>query len=273
VKDWPALDLSGADDLVLAALDDFQPTAVEEGAPGLRVFFASAAQRDAALATLSARDTAATAVDVSDEDWAARSQQSLQPITVGQITIDPKPFVPGETNPQSLTASPFRIVINPSMGFGTGHHATTRMCLAALQLLDLRGGTVLDAGTGSGVLALAAVRLGAARADGIDNDADAIQSAQENLHLNQNPAGVRFAVLDLTTRDLAPADVVVANLTGSMLVKVAGRLLEATRSGGHLILSGILSVEEEDVRQAFAAASFLQRSQEDEWVCLMLKKP
>jgi len=139
-KTWPALDAScDQPDLLLAAVDDFSPTAVEERDDTMRVFFASPAARDAAVAALSKRFRV-SAIDVDDEDWARRSQENLSPITVGRITIVPSTqyLVPG-------TGSV--IVLPPSMGFGTGHHATTRLCLAALQSIDLREKLVLDGGT------------------------------------------------------------------------------------------------------------------------------
>ena len=159
------------------------------------------------------------------------------------------------------------------MGFGTGHHATTRLCLAALQEFSLAGAAVLDVGTGSGILAIAAASLGAARVQAIDHDADAVQSADESLALNPGVDGVTFTVADLAEAALPESDVVTANLTGAMLIRSAALLLAGVRSGGTLIVSGILAPEEDRVRRAFSAASLVDRRQEDEWVCLILKKP
>ena len=268
-KLWPALDAScDQPDLLLAAVDDFSPTAVEERDDTWRVFFGSPVARDAAIAALSNRFRV-SAIDVDDEDWARRSQGNLAPITVGRITI-----VPAVSARPAHPASPAQpgivIAIPPSMGFGTGHHATTRLCLAALQTIDLRGAFVLDAGTGSGVLAIAAVALGATRALGIDDDPDAIAAATENLAVN-GVTNVEFAVRDLMNDDLPTADVVLANLTGALVVRGAGRLLRAVRPGGVLIISGVLASEGAEVRQAFANQSLVADVQEDEWLALTIR--
>jgi ribosomal protein L11 methyltransferase len=262
-KNWPALDASSdQSDLLLAAVDDFAPTAVEERDSGLRVFFATPAARDAAVATLR-RQFSIRAVDVNDEDWARRSQESLASVTVGRITIEPRVASPD-------SPAPLTIVIPPSMGFGTGHHATTRLCLAALQSIDLHGKLVLDVGTGSGVLAIAAAVLGAASALGIDDDPDAIAAARENLEFN-HVGHVEFVVRDLMQDTLPAADVVLANLTGAMLIRAAARLTQAVRSGGILILSGIMASEGDDVRRAFANQTFVADVQEDEWLAFTLE--
>jgi ribosomal protein L11 methyltransferase len=159
------------------------------------------------------------------------------------------------------------------MGFGTGHHVTTRLCLAALQTIDLTDRVVLDVGTGSGVLAIAADCLGAGRVLGIDDDPDAIQSAHENLLLNPDVRRVTFETIDLAARTLPDADVVTANLTGALLVRSAGALLAAVRPGGTLILSGIQSHERDEVRHAFADAEVCWERDEDGWVGLAVKKP
>jgi ribosomal protein L11 methyltransferase len=265
-KSWPAIDVqTGSSDLLLALIDDFGPTAVEERDASVRIFFPTTTARDGALRAVAAT-APATAIDVPDEDWARRSQEGLQPVTVGRLTIFP--------NPESRIPNPswLSIVIRPSMGFGTGHHVTTRLCLEALQTLDLTGAVVVDAGTGSGVLAIAADRLGAARAVGIDNDADAIQAAQENLPLNPDARHVEFEIGDLNSARLPAAGVVTANLTGALLVRSAATLLSAARTAGTLILSGLLAHERAEVVRAFAPATVVWEREEEGWVGLIMKK-
>ena len=266
MKAYPAIDVqTDSPDLALAFVDDFGPTAVDvQHTRSARIFFPSSDARDAALRALASRFDV-TAVDVPDEDWARRSQENLTPISVGRITISPRPdSLPAD-------ADSIAIVVVPSMGFGTGHHATTRLCLAALQDVALAGRVVLDVGTGSGVLAMAARRLGAARAVGIDSDPDAIESARDNLALNPAVDEVEFVLADLSASPLPSADVVTANLTGALLIRSAPLLLEAVRDGGVLILSGILAPERDAVREAFADATVIDESHEDEWVAVVFR--
>jgi ribosomal protein L11 methyltransferase len=281
VKAYPAIEVrTDAPDLLLAIVDDFGPTAVEDlERESVRIFFPSPTDRDAALRALTPRFDV-TAVDVPDEDWARRSQANLKPVTVGRITIfpDPEPR-PSRTSGRREPVEPrvpnpdqIAIVIIPSMGFGTGHHATTRLCLAALQTIPLRDQVVLDVGTGSGVLAIAANLLGAARAVGIDHDPDAIQSARENLTLNPAATNVRFEIVDLSAMPLPVVDVVTANLTGALLIRSAPALVAAVGTGGTLMLSGLLAHERDEVCAAFAEATVVWEQEEDGWVGLAMKK-
>jgi ribosomal protein L11 methyltransferase len=243
-----------------AALTDYDVTAINESEEAWRIFFHTTQERDRAAAGLRAEFTnlSVEPVDVPDEDWAARSQASLRAIQIGHVIVAP----PWD--------APVTIVVQPSMGFGTGHHATTRLCLAALQQLDVHGKTVIDVGTGSGVLAMAASLLGAANVIGIDDDEDAIGAARENLGLNPR-ARVTLQVGDLRQAEAANADLVLANLTGALLVAAADRLKHLTDSGGRLILSGFLAREERDVLHAFAPLAVEHRGQEEEWVCVTLR--
>jgi ribosomal protein L11 methyltransferase len=152
------------------------------------------------------------------------------------------------------------------MGFGTGHHATTRLMLAALQKLDLHNRTVLDVGCGSGVLAIAAVLLGARGAVGVDSDPDALTSAAENVALNGVGDRVQLRTDDLA--DLtAPADIVLANLTGGVLERYAGTLSALVAPSGRLIVSGIMATES-TVLPALAQFLTLETvDSEDEWIC------
>lgn len=278
---YPALDVANVDgELVLAAADDYSPTAVEERDGRLTLFFADRARRDQAHAAIAGRwpQAVTTPREVDDEGWARRPQQNLEPVTVGRITLFP--------NPQSLIRGPSRIaiVIEPSTGFGTGHHATTRLCLEALQAIDLAGTFVLDIGTGSGVLAIAARHLGARGALGIDNDPDAVQAARANLQANPGVDEVAFVEADLASWLGAPTpgprpfqphpDIVTANLTGDALVRAVEWLAASMVSGGSLIVSGLLAAERDEVVAAFASTGRLRvarEREEDGWVGLTFR--
>ena len=273
MRTYPALELSWPirpDDThierLIAEVDPDGPTAVEERGDAVRIFFASAETRRRAAIRLIAVDPAATCtpIDVPDENWAERSQADLAPVTIGRLTIDPR-------DPAGAVPAPDVIFIKASMGFGTGHHASTRLCLTLLQRLTLSGRRVLDVGTGSGILAIAAARLGATSALGIDHDEDALSAARESVAANAAAPAVTLAVVDLTRTqaiDGAPFDVVLANLTDALLIREAEALAGALALGGHLIASGFMAADADDVTAAFERAGLTATARADElgWV-------
>ena len=292
MRTWAALEIPLGDDLVHAFLIDFNLIAIHDS----RFFFHGTDDRDRAAAALRAHFPGIDArpIDVPDEDWAARSQAALRAITVGALTIAPPWDVPGRTSaydptdptstyvpgrlkpaPTEPTAmyvgagfsQPEIIIIEPSMGFGTGHHATTRLCLAAMQQIDVRGRSVIDVGTGSGVLAIAARRLGAGGVLAIDDDPDAIAAASANVKLNQE-SRIALEIADFRSAKIGQFDLVTANLTGGLLTASADRLQSLAIPGGRLILSGFMDHEERHVLQAFERCRVEWRAQEDEWVCV-----
>ena len=275
---WPVAPVPHAVDLLLAAIDDTAPLGVEDVARGVRVFFRDARARDRAAAIVAAAvpDATCSPVEVPDEDWAARSQAALPAVEVGTVRISPPWAALGAD--AARAAGVTEVVINPAMGFGTGHHASTRLCLRLLQRVDLAGRRVLDAGTGSGVLALAAWRMGAADVTGIDRDPDALDSARENAGLNAAGEAVRLELGDLAGLERRAADepgydVVLANLTGAVLVRRAATLARLAAPDGVLILGGVLDDEETDVRRAYETAGWHvgDRLTEDEWVGLLVR--
>lgn len=277
-RTFPALQVSwrsppedGAVDLLLAEIDAETPTAVDEVTNGIRVFFPSAALRDRALARVRefSPTSVCTPVDIPDDNWAARSQASLGHVTVGRIIVAP-PWCKEPDRPDRI-----RVVIQPSMGFGTGHHASTRLCLRLLQELDVHGKRVIDVGTGSGVLAIAAATLGANRVLAVDADPDALAAAADNLRLNGTPESVELRQADLETSENRihnRFDIVLANLTGFLLIRHARTLSRLAADRGALIVSGFEKDEADGVSEAVEALGWTQDSRLDEegWAGLML---
>lgn len=269
---WPHPPQSIDLDLAYAALDGLSATAIEETDTGLRVFFTASADRDDAADRLRGLpDVHCEISEVSDGDWAARSQASLEPVTVGGLIVAP----PWTVTPE-LRQRPERvIVVLPSMGFGTGHHASTRLCLRALQQIDLQGRSMLDVGTGSGVLAIAAAAMGAKRAVGIDLDPDALANARENVALNDAAGTVELheLALDSAANRLGGGfDVIAANLTGGLLCRDAGVFRGLAAPEARLIISGIQSHERAQVIGSFGDAGWrvAADAEEQDWVAVVL---
>jgi len=304
VRSWPALILKAnalddSEERVSGVLADFSPLAIHDLAerplpPGglwdpayppvpdppptplhWNVCFNDPIERDTAAGSL--RDAlphlAIEIVELPDEDWAARSQRGLTAVTAGRFIVAPPWDVPADPGERTV------IVIEPSMGFGTGHHATTRMCLRLLSDLDVSDLTVLDLGTGSGVLAMAAALGGARRVLGVDVDQDAIHSAEASAALNTLPDTLTFVVGDFRAGGSgpgvpgpdAPADLVLANLTGGMLIASAADITALVRPGGQVILSGFDHTEADRVIAAFPTFAERARLAEDTWVAVLLE--
>ena len=274
MAEYPALDLTFRQDegtselvqLLYACLDDFEPYAIHEheSGDGLRVFFRGRSVRGAAADALGirfgSRLVSVSIVDVADDGWARRSQAQLTAVRVGRIVVAP-PWAPEAAARNAPVPEPgpavpsgpgdLVVMIEPSMGFGTGHHATTRLCLHLLQRETLRERHVIDVGTGSGVLAIAAWALGAAAVAAVDCDPDALQNARENVRRNGAERSIRVVESDLSGLDHPAAHVVLANLTSSALQRHAAELLRLVLPDGRLVVSGFPPDDLRDIEGAF----------------------
>ncbi|GIW05334.1 MAG: ribosomal protein L11 methyltransferase [Dehalococcoidia bacterium] len=200
--------------------------------------------------------------EVDEHEWAEAWKQHFVAHRVGQrIVIRP--------SWREYTPAPDDVVIDldPGMAFGTGLHPTTRLCLAALERVVRPGDEVLDLGTGSGILAIAAAKLGAERVLAIDTDPVAVDAATSNVAANG--LADRVTVIEGTVEAAAPAafDVVAANISAKVLIAIAPELARVTRPGGRLLASGLLDDREIEVALALAAAGFhlAGSSGENDW--------
>lgn len=198
-------------------------------------------------------------IEEPDLDWQAEWKKDLRPVTVGRVTVVPS-WLADQAAPGQL-----RLVIDPGMAFGTGHHATTRLAMGALQALDLAGRRVLDVGAGTGLLALVAAALGA-QATGVDLDPVTVPIARQNALDNGLPAEFLEGTLS-ELLDRAPWDVLVCNLYAELHDALAGEYAQALVPGGPLILTGILEARLPLVLAALEREGFtdVQVSLDGEW--------
>jgi len=200
--------------------------------------------------------------EVEDEDWLEAWKSTVTPIRVGRFLV--RPTWSDVTAPDAIT-----IALDPGMAFGTGLHPTTQQCLEAVSYLDLEGLRVLDVGTGSGILAIAAAKRGAREVVGVDTDPLAVRAANENAVANGVSVEGRLgSAADVDGK----FDVVLANLVGSVLVQIAPNLRARLRTSGSLVAAGITTQAERDVLSAFVAEGLgvVDRDERADWVRLVL---
>ncbi|MBW8781358.1 MAG: 50S ribosomal protein L11 methyltransferase [Verrucomicrobia bacterium] len=216
---------------------------------------------------------------LADQDWRDSYKAHFKASRFGRLHWVPV----WEREKFQLGTGEVVIWLDPGLAFGTGNHETTRLCCERLVTLAEQAGDrvaglrVIDAGCGSGILALSAAKLGFQRVEGFDNDPEAVRVSEENAALNDLTGSVRFFTGDLVS-GLAgqQANVLLANIQADVLMRFVRELTTAVAPGGALVLSGILAIELERVREVFTAAVpawTVQSRVMGEWSDLALTKP
>jgi len=253
-------------DLLIALLDDAGYEGYEEGPGFLSAFIPQEKFDEATLGAIEAQhQVIATKELVKEKNWNEEWEKNFQPVVIGRFCAVRASFhepVPGVEH---------EIIITPKMSFGTGHHATTYIMIQFLQQLDIKGKRVLDFGTGTGILAILAERLGANGITAIDNDDWSIENAAENIAVNKC-TGIKLSKAgDL--KELGHFDVILANINRHVLLANMLDLKQHLTQGGVLILSGLLP-DDAPVIEAKAAENDLrifEQKNYNNWIGLLLQ--
>lgn len=210
---------------------------------------------------------------VAEEDWANAWKAHFHPMRVGRRLVVAPTWEPFDPRQGEVV-----LRLDPGMAFGTGTHPSTVLCLRALEDLPVSGARILDVGTGSGILAVAAALLGAAEVTAVDIDPLAVRIARQNAAANDVAprVHVRYAELgDVLAEGHAPVEVVLANLTADILCGLAADLGRALAPGGTLVASGVVGAGQREVEIALAGAGLrpLRAVRLEDWVAVWARRP
>lgn len=210
-------------------------------------------------------------VEVNEEDWATAWKQYYHPVKISErFTI-----VPTWEDYTPVSTDELIIELDPGMAFGTGTHPTTVMCLQALEKVVQQGDTVVDIGTGSGVLSIGAALLGAKSVHALDLDEVAVRAAKENVELNKVSDTVSVFHGNLLDTVKEPADVVVANILAEIIVSFTDDAFTIVKPGGLYVTSGIIGAKRDDVKAALEASGFVIEEvlMMEDWVAIIARRP
>lgn len=217
-----------------------------------------------------------TVQPVENQDWQTSWREFFHPFTVGdRLLVSPGWETPVE-EPGRKT-----LWIDPSVSFGTGTHASSRMCLTAVEAMDIEGMNVLDFGCGSGILACGALMCGAGKVVCCDVEEDALRTTEENMKRNNLESYTLICGDALTQEEVlrqlldnGPYDVILANIVADVHIEMAGQYKKLMKRGGRIILSGIIESRTKEVEKAFLSKGYDvdKRCQEGEWIMLELTR-
>lgn len=202
---------------------------------------------------------------IDSEDWENEWRKYYAPIEIGKVVIVPA----WQSAPDN---GEIPVFIEPGMAFGTGNHETTSACVELMQRLDFSGKTVLDMGCGSGILGITAAKLGAKSVILSDIDRQAIEATETNVRLNKVEELCKTVCGDLDTGEIK-ADIVIANITADVLIRLKGLLGDALKLGGDMVISGIINARADEVKAAYEDGFTLREAvNRGEWNAMLLKK-
>ncbi|RID89472.1 50S ribosomal protein L11 methyltransferase [Peribacillus asahii] len=208
--------------------------------------------------------------EVNEEEWATAWKKYYNPVKISErFTI-----VPTWEEYEPVSSDELIIELDPGMAFGTGTHPTTVMCIQALERTVQKGDLVVDVGTGSGVLSIAAALLEAKQVQALDLDEVAVRSANINVKLNKVQDRVHVSQGNLLDGVEEQADVVVANILAEVIMRFTDDVAKVVKPGGYFVASGIIQPKKDDVKQAIVASGFTieETIQMEDWVAIIAKR-
>lgn len=246
---------------LIALLDEFHPSGFEQTDEKLKAYFEEEGfDRDAVMQVISGYDYNVGTLE--EQNWNALWEQNFQPVIVDDFCAVRAHFH------QPIPHVAHEIIITPKMSFGTGHHATTYMMMQQMRHIDFTNKTVFDFGTGTGILAILAEKLGAEKITAIDVDDWSIENAKENFQRND------CRKIEVTLSSQLPKeafDIILANINRNVLLDYMEALSAIIKPGGTVLLSGLLAADETDIRKAAEKQGLLFHKKEEKngWISLL----
>jgi ribosomal protein L11 methyltransferase len=249
---------------IIALLDDYNPSGFEQTDEKLKAYFEETEfDKEAIMQVLSGFDCSVSIIE--EQNWNAMWEQNFQPVVVEKFCAVRAHFH------APITHVEHEIIITPKMSFGTGHHATTYMMMQQMQNIDFKNKTVFDFGTGTGILAILAEKLGASTITAIDVDDWSIENAKENFERNG------CSKINVTLSSQLPGesfDIILANINRNVLLDYMEGLVKTVRQGGVVLLSGLLAADEDVIQTAAEkqGLDFERKVERNGWISLLFSR-